>query len=281
MARHIVYHSDLDGECAGAIAYKYYTEEGDKDINLISMHYAKEFPMQDIKSDDYVDILDFSLQKTGEFKELLDITKNVVWIDHHKTAIDTFKGLELDGIQSIEKSGCELAWDYYMGGNAPLIVKYIGDFDMWKFVYGKETDMVFEALKTYDTRPQSKMWDKWFDNIKLTNLKRTGESCVAYRNSSNKLLASTSFKFLWNGYKCIGCNCHFTGSQVFDSVKDIKEYELLVTFGFNGVIWNVSLYAGNDIVDCGNIAKTYGGGGHKGAAGFQVNELPKEFRSGV
>ena len=36
----------------------------------------------------------------------------------------------------------------------------------------------------------------------------------------------------------------------------------------------VSLYSTREDVDCGAIAKSLGGGGHKGAAGFICDELP-------
>jgi nanoRNase/pAp phosphatase (c-di-AMP/oligoRNAs hydrolase) len=36
----------------------------------------------------------------------------------------------------------------------------------------------------------------------------------------------------------------------------------------------VSLYSTKPEIDCGEIARTFGGGGHKGAAGFQCTELP-------
>ncbi len=279
MVRHIVYHYDLDGECAAAIAYKFYTQKGEKSINLIKMHYDKGFPMSDIKPEDSVDILDFSLQKNNEFKKLLSITNKVIWIDHHKTAIDSFRALELDGIQSTEKSGCELAWDYYIKSpSAPPIVKYIGDFDTWKFNFNPNTELAVEALKTYDTSPTSEMWRKWFRHEIPLELLKEGKSCINYRNNTNEQLASTTFTFTWNGYKCIACNCQFTGSKVFDSISKIEEFDLMITFGFNGKLWNVSLYSEKENVFCGDIAKRYGGGGHKGAAGFQINELPKEFR---
>ena len=40
--------------------------------------------------------------------------------------------------------------------------------------------------------------------------------------------------------------------------------------------WKVSLYSTKPEIDCGAIAKTYGGGGHVGAAGFVCNRLPWE-----
>ena len=38
--------------------------------------------------------------------------------------------------------------------------------------------------------------------------------------------------------------------------------------------WDVSLYTGKENIHVGEIARLYGGGGHRGAAGFIVDILP-------
>jgi nanoRNase/pAp phosphatase (c-di-AMP/oligoRNAs hydrolase) len=43
-------------------------------------------------------------------------------------------------------------------------------------------------------------------------------------------------------------------------------------FSFDGDEWIISLYSRN--IDVSEIAKKYGGGGHKGAAGFHCKDLP-------
>jgi nanoRNase/pAp phosphatase (c-di-AMP/oligoRNAs hydrolase) len=45
-------------------------------------------------------------------------------------------------------------------------------------------------------------------------------------------------------------------------------------FVYDGRMFTVSVYSTNPNIDCGAICKKYGGGGHKGAAGFQCKELP-------
>ncbi len=52
-------------------------------------------------------------------------------------------------------------------------------------------------------------------------------------------------------------------------------YDGCACFYYDGVakLWKFSLYNDNDKVDCSQIAKQYGGGGHKGAAGFVVKNL--------
>ena len=57
-------------------------------------------------------------------------------------------------------------------------------------------------------------------------------------------------------------------------------YNGVASFYFDGIYYNFSLYNNNGLVDCSVIAKQFGGGGHKGAAGFRLtkedfNELIK------
>ena len=48
----------------------------------------------------------------------------------------------------------------------------------------------------------------------------------------------------------------------------------MMPFVFDGSKWTVSIYSTNKNIDCSELAKKYGGGGHKGAAGFQCENLP-------
>lgn len=65
-------------------------------------------------------------------------------------------------------------------------------------------------------------------------------------------------------------------SKVFDSVYDPEKHHMMITFCRlkpPAGKWTVSMYSTRDDVDCGAIAKSFGGG-HKGAAGFQCDSLP-------
>ena len=44
----------------------------------------------------------------------------------------------------------------------------------------------------------------------------------------------------------------------------------MIPFRFDGKEWSYSLYTTKDI-DCSALAKKYGGGGHKKAAGFKAD----------
>ena len=56
----------------------------------------------------------------------------------------------------------------------------------------------------------------------------------------------------------------------------INEYDIAILFTRKLGGYKVGLYTVQDNVDCSALASKYGGGGHKQAAGFHVEELPFE-----
>jgi uncharacterized protein len=82
------------------------------------------------------------------------------------------------------------------------------------------------------------------------------------------------------GFRAICVNKGFTNSKVFDSVWDATRHDMMITFcrlPLPKGQWTVSLYSDKPEVDCGAIAKSFSGGGHKGAAGFQCKDLPFDY----
>jgi hypothetical protein len=66
--------------------------------------------------------------------------------------------------------------------------------------------------------------------------------------------------------------------QVCLGTGHIEPYDIMITFCRSpDKMWNVSLYSTKPEIDCGAIAKSFGGGGHRGASGFQCKELPFEI----
>jgi len=62
------------------------------------------------------------------------------------------------------------------------------------------------------------------------------------------------------------------GSAAFGD--EVKNYPFVIAYAHTGKEFSVSLYSTNSTIDCSVIAKAFGGGGHKGAAGFRCTELP-------
>lgn len=269
------YHADMDGHCSGAIVRH---ETGNPDIDFIEINYHNDFPFGVINPGELVYIVDFSIQKEGEFDKLLEITNNVVWIDHHTTAIERHSHLSyLKGIREHDKpAACELVWKYFAGDTkkTPRAVKLLGDYDTWTFKYGDETKLFQAGIKLEKTHPKSPIWDGLFkDDGKVAQIIYQGDIAIKYRdNVSENLMRGFSYETVFEGHKGIVCNQGITGSHLFKSVEK-KEYELMIPIVFDGSQWTVSVYSTTGI-DCAEIAKKYGGGGHKGAAGFQCKVLP-------
>jgi oligoribonuclease NrnB/cAMP/cGMP phosphodiesterase (DHH superfamily) len=271
----------MDGKCAGAIVYQYYVREKrikEAGCEFIEIAYKDDFPFDKIRRDELVVIVDFSLQKSGDFQKLYGITKSIIWIDHHKTAIELhpYFANVLEGVRSVDKAGCELTWEfYYPKKTMSEAVKLLADYDMWKFEFGDNTRLFQLGIKGYPCSPDWIMWGLLLDADKkgyVSNYVQYGKTIKRYQAQLNaNLIKNFSFECLFEGYLVIACNQGMTNSQLFDSVEG--DYDLMMPFIFDGKRWTVSIYTKKDI-DCSELAKKYGGGGHKQAAGFQCDTLP-------
>ena len=269
------YHNDMDGKCAGAIVHRYYNGQGD----YRSIDYNQDFPFGDIKENEEVVIVDFSLQKEGGFEKLFNITKNVIWIDHHKTAIEKHKfNFPVGGIRRNGISGCELTWEYFYNSEPPKVVKLLGDYDIWAFKYGDASKALQFGIRLNDTNPQSENWKHWLDReFNIQNMINDGFLVMRYKINSNESQVRAWGRYAkFEGYKAITCNQGATNSQLFDSV-DSTTYDIMMPYVFDGKQWTIYIYSTNPDIDVSELAKKYGGGGHKGAAGFQCKQLPLRF----
>lgn len=265
------YHSDMDGICSAAILN--YSLDDDDICHFHRINYNDTFPFYLIDKHEVVYILDFSLQKPGEFEKLLEITKNVIWIDHHKTAIERHEKLShLKGIRDISKAGCQLTWEYLFDTPSPQIVKYLEDYDLWKFKYGEDTNYIQQGIRLFPYDVLSSYWKEWFSGRGIEKIIDIGHTAVIVNKQKNAgLVKAWSFEVAFEGYKGVACNAGSVSSQLFDSIKD--DYDIMIPFVWDGKQWTISLYTKKEI-DVSEIAKKYGGGGHKQAAGFQCKELP-------
>jgi len=279
------YHTDMDGKCAGAIVKEYYnnSESEKSGETYIPINYKDDFPFDSIVQNETIVIVDFSLQKEGDFERLIQLTDKIIWIDHHKTAIEKNAHLEgkVSGVRKDGVAGCVLTWNFFFPEReVPRIVKMLGDYDIWDFSnYGNDLNVLQTGIRLYENHPESCEWRRWLEfgnkEYSLENfseIMNKGLIALQYRDKTwAGLIKSWSFWATFEGYKVICCNAGSVSSQLFNSVKE--DFDLMMPFVFDGKQWTVSIYSTKDI-DCSELAKKYGGGGHKKAAGFQCKELP-------
>lgn len=223
-------------------------------------------------------VLDFSFP-IDVTKWLIKNSTFFVWLDHHKTAFEMWAGdereLYLDEteytniILDNNKSGAMLAWEYFHPSNElPIIIRHIDDRDRWKFNL-RGSKEIHASLQT--EKPWTfEMWDALTSNDNYGALFSQGGAILKAQTQQVASTASYS-------RKCqIG---DATGLSVNTSVH-ISEvgHELVKKSGTFGLVWylnadnraNCSLRSEGDY-DVSAIARRFGGGGHKNAAGFNCD----------
>ena len=289
-----LYHGiDLDGFCGGAIYAKYMEEHG-KAYELIPANYGWEFPWSSMKDAD-VTLIDFSLQPSSAFDRLAQTAKQIVWIDHHKSAIDDWKRFfPQDGwcpiktVLDTTKAGCELAWEYFFPDRRmPLAVRLLGRYDVWD--HSDNDVLPFQyGMRLYDFDPVDDR-SKWADYLDgdispevCCPRIREGHTVLQYQTREDTIAAAAAcFAIDWEGLHWLAANRGGRGSKFFDSKWDAELFDGMMSFSWNGETWTFGLYSTNPDIDCGAIAKRWNGGGHPGAAGFRTATLPFDILDSV
>ena len=113
----------------------------------------------------------------------------------------------------------------------------------------------------------------------VIGLLKNGELLQRYQQQTDAdVVQHRSFLVNWEGLKFLALTTARCNSLTF-AAKDMPEtgHDALMGFYFNGKAWTVSLYHAKHRtdLDLSQIAVKYGGGGHRGACGFQVTDIAK------
>ncbi len=278
MRRVIMYHDDADGRCSAAIAGRH-GRCCDDVLVYVPMQYGDAVPWQMFdmfeKGKDEFIMVDFSLPEDLMERVQDLVGDSFIWIDHHKTAIkdlkrfQTLKGLRIRG----NIAACLLTWNYFFSRKKePMAVQYIADRDVWKFYYGDETRCFYELYKQENTHPWQGAWDRWFEDTTGEFLDlELGKKLYRARIEQLKgyaLSLGREHKIFGTEYRALVVN--FPGSGDMGQVIKDLGYDIAhcyVDQERDGRMMRThAVYS--DKVDVGEVAKLYGGGGHKGAAGW-------------
>lgn len=297
----IFYHGDLDGQASGYAVFDYLCRCGVEPAHYIKLReidYTN--PITDSEIDELLNddvwVVDFGLpEKT--VNRIQAKANHFVWIDHHKTTpSDQTAFTDVLGLRRTDEAACLLTWKYvnwYLKSDwtedksaypnasslecdeVPFVLRLVSDFDTFTWEYGNETLYFQNACLVEDTEPYSVFWGtcihsgkKWWNE-----LMNQGHIIERYRNIHHREYAERAgYSMEWEGMTCLFVNTAFVQSYCFRDFAD--DYDVVVPHCYDGKQWKVSLYAFSDFVDVSEVAKKFGGGGHKGAAGFQCDILP-------
>ncbi len=273
-----IYHrADLDGKCSAAI---WKMAQTDFDYRLVGADYGDPLPCNGLTWNDLacadVALLDFSLQPWENMQRIAKIARTVTWIDHHKTAIEDYKkhGLpdNVNAVLGTEYSACELAWKHYFHNRPmPHIVYLLGRYDVWDIKRPNVLEMQYGVRSALvGTGIDSIIYLMKSEEL-VEELVASGRAIIEYlEKDAAEVIRGIGFTLEFAGHRWLAINRSGVNSKFFGEVP--KDYDGCLAFCWNGKKWKVTMFS--DKIDVSEIAKWYGGGGHKGAAGFTRDTLP-------
>lgn len=256
-------------------------------------------------SDRDVYLVDFSY-KRQVVKDMIQIggAKSVTIIDHHLSAMKDLEGLdaeiaddanlaqhEIDGtdledfenpltlIFDMNMSGATMAWDFWkevweaQGISRPLLLGHVEDRDLWRFKLPM-TREIQSAVFSYEYTFEN--WDKLMamDAVELLKLGVAGEAIERKHHKDIAELVSVCQRVLpIGGFDVLVASLPYTltsdaGHLMASNWRDGEMFAACYWDTSDARIF--SLRSTEKGMDVSAIASSYGGGGHKHAAGFKV-----------
>lgn len=304
----IFHHNDADGYTSAYLVSKALKNVKYDSIDFYEMDYNTEFPLEEIDESTQVYIVDYSI-KPEDMLRLLRKTIDVIWIDHHISAINKYddwmdliergSGIsEIPGIRVNGLSASALCYLYFFEGytenalqelrdvsksedevlkvmtedfnsRAPEWLYLVDNWDVWKLDTPKAeqlqisiaNQLSIDLIRSIDLNPKLLEYflEKGKDYIEYRDIWSVG---FMKKYGFETILEDTGGNFR----KVFVANLGNANSKFFGDL--INEYDAVITMCFNGDFWNYSIYSNKDYFDCSKVAMFFGGGGHKGAAGF-------------
>jgi len=282
-----IYHNtDLDGKCSAAIVKHRHPE-----VELIPYNYGEEIDPAVMKAtQEAIFIVDVSLP--WELMESLGTYNDLIWIDHHEPKIKEAeeRGFAPAGIRRVGSAACELCWEYfYPKTKVPICVTLLGRYDVWdqsdKWTWENQILPFQWAMRLYNWSPDDPAWalcvfDPDPEAIFIGGTIKTGMTCLEFQKQQDiNYCKATAFEGRFYDLRAVIINKALTNSQTWESVYNPLRHDLMISFYLNKEgKWLISLYSDKENIHCGEICKQFGGGGHKGAAGFVADKLPNFCR---
>lgn len=282
-----IYHAN----CADGFTAAWAVREalGDE-VEYIPCGYGDTAP--DVSGADVI-VVDFSFKR-----DCIDFmaghARSVLILDHHKTAeaelshllepaqdhpafnyADLLARIEDEPVENVfavfdmRRSGAQLAWDFFHEGARPTLIDYVGDRDLWRFD-------LFESRQINAVIASHEMsWETWHDLAARLqadpDFGRVAEEGYAILRAHDKLvrsvIASSKRRMVIGGHDVpVAAAPYALASDTAGTMAEGEPFAATYVDGPKGRAF--SLRSRGDGLDVSEIAKRYGGGGHRGAAGF-------------
>jgi oligoribonuclease NrnB/cAMP/cGMP phosphodiesterase (DHH superfamily) len=268
----LIYHADCpDGFGSRFAFWMKYRDE----MEYIPAAHGRPIP-ENLEGRDIV-FADFSYKPNI----LLDIrkkAKSLKIIDHHVSAHNLIKNLGSmaydEYVYDINRSGASLCWSYlFPDKKVPNFINVIEDRDIWKWNVKDSKDLILYL----DSFPYSiEKWQEFLfdfepESSRYNGILMQGSAIRRYKDSTVEVLLNLKHKMVIDGNEIWAVNSPY--------LRDDIGEQLCVGEPFSAVYfmdkdqYRFSLRSSDSGIDVSIIASKLGGGGHRNAAGFTINNL--------
>ncbi|MCJ8158819.1 hypothetical protein [Sphingomonas sp. LaA6.9] len=245
---------------------------------------------------------DFSYKRTV-LDQLAQSAASIIILDHHKTAAEDLAPFNLGwagdfpfchrdvpdvlrdlhsldrppvaALFDMDQSGARLVWEFcHPGLPAPDLIRYVEDRDLWRFALPEtKAFSLYLRAHPYDFDTWTRLATQLADDDQRSAVMLQATAIEAfYKQKTAEMVTTAQFKPI-NGITVPVVNC----SWAFASDVAHELLERYPDAPFAACYYDradgsrtYSLRSLDDRQDVSAIAKRYGGGGHRNAAGFEV-----------
>lgn len=279
-----IYH----GNCADGFGAAWVVRKAlGKDVDFHAGVYGDEPP--DVAGKDVL-MVDFSY-KYDVLAEMSWKTKSLLVLDHHKTAAEDLARLPavkdsddwigdakmycqtsnmpyIGALFDMDRSGAGIAWDYFFPDQPrPKLIDHIEDRDLWRFNLPMTREIqaaVFSYPYDFD------IWDKLMDGDPAELVSQGQAIERKHFKDINELVGVCQRRMRIGGHDVPAASLPYTLTS--DAGHKMAEGEPFACCYWDTPAGRVySLRSTDEGLDVSEIAKAYGGGGHRNAAGFQLS----------
>lgn len=261
----VIYHRNCpDGFTAAWVAHYYLS-----DAELSPMDYTDVPPLDEEVRGRDVYVVDFSF-KRPVCERIYELASRLVVLDHHKTAEAELVGAHFARFD-MNRSGAGITWDFFFPGvPRPWLVNYVEDRDLWRFQLPNSKEVNASVACTPMTLADWTM----LEHMGLDVAKELGRGALAFEQMCARKAAETARVVHFEGHDVPFVNVQYTLASVTAGLLAETAPFAVGWFQKSDGSFQYSLRSrGEGGVDVSEVAKKYGGGGHRNAAGFTLPNL--------
>ena len=257
----VIYHA----HCPDGWASAYIAKQKYPSAKLWGASHGTPIPLEQVK-DKHVLMCDFSF-KRDVLLELKNAAASMLVLDHHKTAEADLQGLDFCTFD-MNRSGAGLTWDtLFPDLGRPWWVNYVEARDLWKL---DSMPHVRDVNAFIMATPQTiEAWRK-LTSMTMGEARASGQAILMHIDHYIEKVVDHIQPGMLFGHTTAVINAAYP--NISDVLNEAcKKYEIgLGWFETSTHNMQFSLRSVGDL-DVSVIANSFGGGGHKNAAGFQLS----------